>query len=265
MNEKEKFLFDLNGFLVLEDVLTVAEVQLANEALERHEDLIAERDPGLAEGSAVLKGETGRGELSQNPLTFERPWCEPFRHMLCHPKLIDLFNELLGVGFRIDHGPGLIRMVQGTEGHRLHGGMTFDPSQYHNFSHGKMHCGLSVASWQLTDVRPGDGGFACIPGSHKANYRPAVQMLRLEEDWGCVQQIVAPAGSLVIFNEALIHGTLPWQPINRERRSVLFKYSPGFMSWGSPAKQCPIEDPTFEEEVIYAPPCRPGRTIIGND
>ena len=101
MNEKEKFLFDLQGFLVLEDVLSAAEVKLANEALARHEDLIVNRDPGLSEEAQPLKGETGRGELRQNPLTFERPWCEPFRWMLCHPRLIDLFNEVLGTGFRI--------------------------------------------------------------------------------------------------------------------------------------------------------------------
>ena len=50
--------------------------------------------------------------------------------------------------------------------------LNFDPSQYHHFSHGRMSCGLCVAAWQLTDVQPGDGGFACIPGSHKSNIWP---------------------------------------------------------------------------------------------
>ncbi len=210
-------------------------------------------------------GQTGRGELRQNPLTFERPWCEPFRRMLTHPCTIDLFNEILGPGFRLDHGPGLIRMVNGTEGHRLHGGMTFDPSQYHHFAHGQMHCGLCVAAWQLTDVLPGDGGFACIPGSHKANYRIPPEVTRLEEDWGCVEQVVSPAGSVVVFNEALVHGTLPWQPDDRERRSILFKCSPGFLAWGSPHTQCPIADPTPAEEALYAPPRRTGRPTLGED
>jgi ectoine hydroxylase-related dioxygenase (phytanoyl-CoA dioxygenase family) len=262
MNDRERFLFDLHGYLVLESVLSPDEIAAANAAVDHHADLIADREPGLSQDAVALKGQTGRGEFQQNPLTFERPWCEPFRRMFAHPRVIDVFNEILGPGFRLDHGPVLIRMVRGTEGHRLHGGMTFDPSQYHGFDHGRMHCGLCVAAWQLTDVEPGDGGFACIPGSHKANYRPAMGVLRLDEDWGCVQQVVAGAGSVVFFNEALVHGTLPWQPADRERRSMLFKYSPGFQSWGTVHAECPIEDPTEDELALYAPPRRPGRTEL---
>ena len=37
-------------------------------------------------------------------------------------------------------------------------------------------------------------------------------------------------GSVVIFTEALTHGTAPWQAAH-QRRSLLFKYSPGQQSW----------------------------------
>ena len=262
MTEQEKFLFDLWGYIVIEDVLTPEEVKAANQATERHSDLIANRTPGLSHDSLALTAETGRGEFRQNPLSFDRPWCNPFRKMLSHPLVVGILNEILGEGFRLDHGPGLIQMTKGTEGHWLHGGMTFDPSQYHNFAHGRMHCGLCVAAWQLTDVQEGDGGFACVPGSHKSNYRPPRSILSVEDDLGCVQCIAAPAGSVVIFNEALVHGTLPWKRSDRMRRSILFKYSPGFLSWGSPHGQCPIADPTPEEQALYDPPRRTGRTTI---
>ena len=32
-----------------------------------------------------------------------------------------------------------------------------------------MYNGLVVVSYALGDVRPGDGGFAAVPGSHKSN------------------------------------------------------------------------------------------------
>ena len=128
MTDNEKFLFDLRGYLVIEDVLSPDEVAIANEAVDRHAHLIANRQPGLSHESEKLVGVTGRGELKQNPLTLDRPWCEPFRRMLTHPRVIDVFNEILGPGFRLDHGPGLIQMVKGTVGYWLHGGMTFDPS-----------------------------------------------------------------------------------------------------------------------------------------
>ena len=96
MNDREKFLFDLNGYLVLEDVLTHAEVAAANAAIEHHADLISNRETGLSGNAAKLKGGEGRGEFSQNPLTFQHPWCDPFRRMFTHPRLIDVFNEVLG-------------------------------------------------------------------------------------------------------------------------------------------------------------------------
>ena len=262
MTQREAFLFDLWGYVVIEGVLGADELQRANAAVDHYAGLIRNREPGLAGGSTELAGGAGRGEFLQNPLTFARPWCEPFRAMLTQPRSIDIFNEILGPGYRLDHGPGLIRMTRGTEGHLLHGSMTFDPSQYHRFIAGRVQCGLCVAAWQLTEVRAGDGGFACIPGSHKANYRPPRKVLGLQEDWGCVHQVVAPAGSLVIFNEALVHGTLPWQPVDRERRSILFKYSPGFLAWGAP-QQVPIADPTPAEAALYDFPRRTGRTELG--
>ena len=41
MNDTEKYLFDLQGFLVVEGVLSKAEVAAANEAIDRHADGIA--------------------------------------------------------------------------------------------------------------------------------------------------------------------------------------------------------------------------------
>jgi hypothetical protein len=88
-------------------------------------------------------------------------------------------------------------------------------------------------------------------------------MLSMEDDLGLVQQIPAPPGSLILFNEALVHGTFPWQPADRIRRSVLFKYSPGFLAW-SLTPECPIADPTPEERALYEPTYRPGRPVLGD-
>ena len=38
MNDAEKYLFDLNGYLVIEDVLTPDEIAFANEAIDHHSD-----------------------------------------------------------------------------------------------------------------------------------------------------------------------------------------------------------------------------------
>ena len=45
-----------------------------------------------------------------------------------------------------------------------------------------------------------------------------------------VVQPALKAGDALIFTEALIHGTLPWRGAH-ERRTLLYKYSPGHTSW----------------------------------
>ena len=68
MTDNEKFLFDLWGYVVVEDVLTSDEVALANEAVDRHAHLIANRDPGLSHGSKHLEGATGSRRVSSEPI-----------------------------------------------------------------------------------------------------------------------------------------------------------------------------------------------------
>jgi hypothetical protein len=264
MTKEELFLFDLQGYLLLEDVLGAGQVEAANAAIDRHAHLIQNRKPGLAHTSRRLIGPKGKGGFTQNPLSFEAPWSDPFRQMLTHPRVIDIFNEILGAGFRLDHGPAFLQMDEGTEGHWLHGGMTFDPSRYHRYEHGRIHCGLCVATWQLTEIREGDGGFMCIPGSHKLNYRAPDHVLSTDDDRGLVKHLPAGPGSLLIFNEALLHGTLPWKASDRLRRAVLFKYSPGFLSWSRPHAACPISDATAEEAALYEPTYRTRRPILGD-
>jgi hypothetical protein len=90
MTDQERYLFDLRGFLVVEDLLTEAELAACNEAIDRHRDLIRSRPPeqSLSGSAAALRGERGRFEMTQGLLAFEKPWCEPFRRLLVHPGII---------------------------------------------------------------------------------------------------------------------------------------------------------------------------------
>ena len=114
MKEIEKYLFDLQGYIVLEGVLSEAEVARANEAVDRHADRIRERigELSLSGDSAALKGITGRGDLG-GLLGWEKPWCDPFREMLVHPRVVACLNVILGPGWRLDHNGGLISMRKG--------------------------------------------------------------------------------------------------------------------------------------------------------
>ena len=165
-----------------------------------------------------------------------------------------LLKVILGDGFRLDHYYA-IYLEAGAERLGLHGGNTpYDPPEYYHFRNGRMYNGLTVVAWNLADTGPEQGGFCCIPGSHKVNYPCPQEIREAHVEAGCVVVPEAKAGSAVIFTEALTHGTAPWQAVH-QRRSLLFKYSPGQQSWS----KSHIEPPdgvalTERQALLFEPP-----------
>ncbi|MEZ4621903.1 MAG: phytanoyl-CoA dioxygenase family protein [Caldilineaceae bacterium] len=236
MNEVELYKFDVQGYLILEDVLSQAEVS----ELNRLVDAQALPEPGL---------ETSGARFS-NYLT----WGQPFCTLLDHPAIMPHLKVILGDGFRLDHYYG-IYMRAGTERLNLHGGNTpYDPPEYYHFRNGQMYNGLTVVAWNLTDTGPGLGGFCCIPGSHKANYACPSEIKESHVDSGMVVIPEAKAGSVVIFTEALTHGTAPWTAA-QQRRSLLYKYSPAQQSWSKTHIQPPAHVAlTARQQLLFEPP-----------
>jgi hypothetical protein len=91
---------------------------------------------------------------------------------------------------------------------------------------------------------------------------------RLETDIGMVKQISAPAGSAVIFTEALTHGTLPWKGA-QQRRSILYKYSPGPIASCERAVPADLgerlEEFTPQQQDLLRPPYSPRRFSLIED
>ena len=260
MTEDQKYLFDINGYIVVRDALSADDIALANAAIDRHVGEIRERvgELSLSGGSEVLRGSTGRGDLD-GALTWEEPFGRPFRDMLVNPKVVPCLHELLGPGFRLDHNLGILTMRKGAEGHVLHGssGPGFDRHQYYIVRDGRMHNGLTVVAYQLTDVNPGDGGLCVVPGSHKGNF-PCPEALRRGEAYGeFVKQITCKAGDCIIFTEAVTHGTLPWTA-DHQRRTALLRFSPGNLAYvphAWPAEMLALMSP--EQRLVMEPPYHP--------
>ena len=97
-----------------------------------------------------------------------------------------------------------------------------------------MRNGLCVVSYMLADADEGDGGFACIPGSHKSNFTNNIpaDVRSYQRQPHYVVQPAVKAGDALFFTEALVHGTIPWSA-SHQRRSLLYKYSPGHSAWNS--------------------------------
>ena len=217
MNENEKYLFDLQGYIAVPDALDSVQLERLNAVLDRHI-----RQEFTKEEHAHRFGEL----LS---------WGKPYRDLIDNPSIVPYLNVILGERFRLDHlYADLIRGGTSPIGATLHGGgAPFDPSQYYHFHEGQMHNGLTVVAYNLADVGPEDGGFGCVPGSHKSNYRfPGEWRDMAENIEPCVRRVTGPAGTAVVFTEALTHGALPWTG-QGERRTVFLKYSPHPISWSA--------------------------------
>lgn len=218
MNAHEKYLFDLQGFLLVENALDAEKVARLNE-------LIDER---MAEFPDAPNKRFGK------VLTWDKGVFE----VLDNPQIMPYLQEIISPHLRLDHdyldvirGDGTLKL--GPIGAGLHGGsFPFDPSQYFHFRDGRFRNGLTVVAYNLWDIAPGEGGFACVPGSHKSNfsYPNEWRDLMQNENQSFVRSVYGSAGSAIIFTEALTHGTLPWRG-NDDRRTLFLKYSPHPLSW----------------------------------
>lgn len=238
MTPDDRYFFDINGYVVVEDVLSPDELHRLNAAIDAKKLPVPQADdPHKQRFGGYLQ------------------WDEPlFRALLDHPRVLPYLRAILGEGFRLDHDYG-IYMDPGNVGLNLHGGgMPYDPAQYYHVQNERVYCGLVVVSWALCDVGPGDGGFCCIPGSHKANFPlpPDVRNYKAHQDW--IKHVPQKAGSFLLFTEALTHGTLPWTATH-QRRSLLYKYCPGHMSWGHhPRTEEFLAPLTPQQQRLFEPP-----------
>ena len=183
LSAKQRYLFDLNGFLVLKGALSPDEVKAANDAIDANADKLHERKGQLRtsalygrESSALAgDGETGRID-GGGMLGWAAPHREPFRNTLAHPKLVGAMTDLMGAGYRLDHSPLLLAMEKGAEGHTLHGGAVTEagepawPLRYECVG-GQMRNQLLTVCLQLTPAPAGAGGFALFPEATGRTFR----------------------------------------------------------------------------------------------
>lgn len=208
LSDVERYHFDLYGYLVRRDALP---------PIELTEVLAAVGRMRLPPPGATLQSQRFTGFLEREQV---------FRDLLDHESILDPVLEMCGPRARLDHAYGIV-MGADTSGLGLHGGGTpHDPAQFYDVRGGRMYNGLVGVQWALVDHRPGDGGFRCIPGSHRANFA-----LPAEADPGLVVTVPLAAGDVLFFTEGLTHGTTTWRA-EYDRLALFYKYAPGHASWG---------------------------------
>ena len=240
MNDEEKYLFDLRGYLVVKDALSAEQVDDLSERLEARRQ--AEDRPHYGSDRTFFGSEDAAAWSSPSLLE----WGGSYIDLIDLPTIAPYLETLLGAGYRLDHD--YINVVNGERPSKLylHGGgqgaggardivgPTDGGQCYYHYNNGRFFNGLVAVAYELNTVTPETGGFACVAGSHKMNFP-------LPEEWristkqaevpNCVDRVAAEAGDAIIFTEACAHGTVPWNS-GGERRTIFYKYCPHAVAWG---------------------------------
>ena len=109
MDEEERYLFEVQGYLHIPAALDASELQRLNASVDGSPQPPTPPAPGLLPQLTDL-------------LAWPRPLSEPFRELLDHPSIAPLLDEILGEGHRLDMDPVAIVTEQGEAGGPLHGG-----------------------------------------------------------------------------------------------------------------------------------------------
>ena len=143
-------------------MLSAGELEALNAAFDANQHLSEDdenhgplqRDGHNSDGMTAFHDETQRRQVFWGMLEWPQPFCQPFRDLLCHPKIIPYLNTMMGPGWKMDHSPFMLCGGEGSTGLTLHGGTARNPFQVNGYAYAndRMSCGMVVVAFQLHDV-----------------------------------------------------------------------------------------------------------------
>ena len=223
IDEKEFFHWDLCGHLVLQGVMDANWLEAANEAIEANADQVS--TGGSAAGDSKPLAGTGVGRSSMGePWKLPTPHGELFQRMIAHPALIQRLNWIMGSDFECMLC-SVFLSGKGSSGHSLHAaGEPAKVTNHYRQQNGRVYSEYVNVAWQLRDVTLADGGFVCVPGSHKVSYPMPEGIRTCDDEMELVRHVEMKAGDVLLFlASAQTHGAYPWTG-EQNRRMIFFQY-----------------------------------------
>jgi hypothetical protein len=261
MSKEQRYLLDLQGFLIVEGALSADELDAAREAMDRLSGGIFHGTPELpVDWYEGCREEHMRGEVSdtsgQQKYDGHLKWAWAFdraiEQLAVHPAVWPIILELTqgkpqlsGPGERVgvaivDDGTMTVRdphkpkagwhcNAEGN-GDRDREGNGYERARLEVLADGTLYCPNFVAFPYLDDVTAGDGGLFLIPGSHRGSFNRPRELF----DWAGWPSPPPPgtlhvcprAGDYVIMTEATTHAAVPWTRTDRQRRTLALRYQP---------------------------------------
>ena len=224
MSPKQRYLFDLTGYLHLKNVLSDAELRNAQDAVERCIQMPHDELPlGISYG----------GGGYSNGFSFDKS----LEALTLHPKTWGIVKELTSNRPRFNRGTLAAKNPEHDQViGKLHCAREDCGWQTRRYAvkNGQIHCNDFAIFFYFTDVYPGDGGLVVLPGSHKAGFdRPEGIFFPdpenpADELHPALVDVNARAGDAIVMSELLTHGVLIWKPKERYRRFLILRYKTQF-------------------------------------
>lgn len=230
MTPEQSYLFDINGFLHLKNILSEAEVYKCREAANQY----------ISTSTEELSSSFG----TKNNWLFENgfAWDKSLEALVFHPGYWPIVKELTDNRPRFILGSMLFNRPspkgdkpteaagQGLHCSRENFGRHITKYDVRN---DRIYCNDIVIFPYFTDVYPGDGGLVVVPGSHKSEFdRPETIFnggTLADKPPQHTLNITPKAGDVVLMTELTTHGGLRWQAKDRTRITLALRYSPHYL------------------------------------
>ena len=221
----ERFFFDNNGYLVLENFLSPDHVQQLNAALSRViERRRAQKQQNLPHtGMTQFKGDRSTRIfyiLDDDPL---------FLELLDWPAMVPYVKGLLNAKPHHHASDAIVEYASDLMSRGMGWHLDGHDNGYRNLGHPIPLLQLKIG-YYLTDMtEPGQGNLTIVPGSHKALFDPAPEDLKKPELFLGAIQVCAPAGTAILFHNALWHSSGPFTKTDGQRTILYYAYEHPWM------------------------------------
>lgn len=230
--DMQDYLFDLRGYLILENAVAPDLIERLNQAIDPYLDM----EYLEWRGNVQRFDNNGNAGIElQNIVEGGQPFEELIDHPAWHERVLRYCGEYESYvqGLFIDECFASIRRSGGF--FPVHsGGHEGNVRNQYRFVNNRFRCGQVNILLALTDVGPGDGGTMVIPGSHKSSFaHPDMlkgwdERKQMDTMVGAVE-VHLKKGDALLFVDALAHGAST-RTNPGERRVVIYRYG---VSWGS--------------------------------
>jgi ectoine hydroxylase-related dioxygenase (phytanoyl-CoA dioxygenase family) len=270
VSDEEKFLFDIQGFLILRAAIDRPLVETLDRAVVENEAI--DHDESWADGLPVvsaqhfIKDTNVEHQVRLNGL----PRLDPvFDQLIAHPAIFPYLKEFMGEPQLVNTWS--ISKYAGRAATGWHNGL---PTEEYTVRDGVIRSPMLNVVTMLTPNHPGDGCFVVIPGSHKKN-------LNLDSRrWGTAGidtpgalEVTGEPGDVMVFTEALTHAgaakttsrrrtTLQYNHVHRNRASPMWDHHNARHYWMSPSIRARFT-PAQRDLTRWMDYTLPDRTVPG--